>query len=148
MPSAVPVSFANDARFLGEMLNTDFDYNSCRVPWRLGTDYVVSGDAAVKGRLAKMNTWIRQKTGDKPDNIVDGYSLAGDPWLKAGPNDCFTAGFGVSAIVDAANQKWVDDIWGTPGRRPDRGLLRRHHPADRDDRDVRQLVDTLTRRFP
>jgi endo-1,4-beta-D-glucanase Y len=110
-PSAVPVSFANDARFLGEMLNTDFDYNSCRVPWRLGTDYIVSGDAAVKGRLAKINTFIRQKTGNDPDKIVDGYSLAGVPWAKAGPNDCFTAGFGVSAIVDAANQEWVDGIW-------------------------------------
>jgi endo-1,4-beta-D-glucanase Y len=111
MPSAVPVSFANDSRFLGEMLNTDYDYNSCRVPWRLGTDYIVSGDAMVKARLAKINAFIRKKTGEDPEKIVDGYSLAGVPWAKAGPNDCFTAGFGVSAIVDAENQKWVDGIW-------------------------------------
>jgi len=111
MPTVVPVSFANDVRFLGEDLKTDFDYNSCRVPWHLGTDYVASGDAAVKNRLAKINAFIRKKTGEDPDKIVDGYSLAGDPWAKAGPNDCFTASFGVAAIVDGANQKWVDDIW-------------------------------------
>jgi endo-1,4-beta-D-glucanase Y len=111
MPTVVPVSFANDVRFLGEMLNTDFDYNSCRVPWHLGTDYVTTGDAATKGRIAKMNAFIRQRTGEDPEKIVDGYSLDGVPWAKAGPNDCFTAGFGVSAIVDAANQKWVDGIW-------------------------------------
>jgi hypothetical protein len=72
---------------------------------------VASGDAAVKNRLAKINAFIRKKTGEDPDKIVDGYSLAGDPWAMAGPNDCFTAGFGVAAIVDAANQKWVDGIW-------------------------------------
>jgi endo-1,4-beta-D-glucanase Y len=111
MPTVVPVSFANDVRFLGEMLNTDYDYNSCRVPWHLGTDYVTSGDPAVKARVAKMNAFIRQRTGEDPDKIVDGYSLAGEPWAKAGPHDCFTAGFGVAAIVDAANQKWADGIW-------------------------------------
>jgi endo-1,4-beta-D-glucanase Y len=118
MPTVVPVSFANDVRFLGEMLNTDFDYNSCRVPWHLGTDYVVTGDPATKARAAKMNAWIRQRTGEDPEKIVDGYSLAGDPWAKAGPHDCFTAGFGVAAIVDAANQKWVDGIWAHLGDAP------------------------------
>jgi endo-1,4-beta-D-glucanase Y len=111
MPTVVPVSFANDVRFLGEDLKTDFDYNSCRVPWHLGTDYLVTGDAAVKARVAKMNAFIRQRTGEDPDKIVDGYSLAGEPWAKAGPHDCFTAGFGVAGLVDASNQKWVDGIW-------------------------------------
>jgi endo-1,4-beta-D-glucanase Y len=111
MPKVVPISFTNDPKYLGEELKTDYDYNSCRVPWHLGTDYVSSGDAAVKARLAKINTFIRGATGDDPDKIVDGYNLAGMSPASAGPNDCFTASFGVAGIIDAANQKWVDGIW-------------------------------------
>jgi endo-1,4-beta-D-glucanase Y len=111
MPKAVPTSFTNDPKYLGEDLKTDFDYNSCRVPWHLGTDYVASGDPAVKARLAKINAFIKAKTNNDPENIVDGYSLAGMPPSGAGANDCFTAGFGVAAIIDAANQDWVDKIY-------------------------------------
>ena len=111
MPAVVPISFTNDPKYLGEELKTDYDYNSCRVPWHLGTDYAASGDAAVKARLAKINTFIRMKTGDDPSKIVDGYSLMGISPASAGPNPCFTSGFGVAAIVDAANQKWLDGIW-------------------------------------
>jgi endo-1,4-beta-D-glucanase Y len=111
MPKVVPTSFTNNPMYLGEELKTDYDYNSCRVPWHLGTDYVASGDAAVKARLAKINTFIRMKTGDDASKIVDGYSLAGVIPAMAGPHSCFTSGFAVSAIVDAANQKWVDSTW-------------------------------------
>jgi endo-1,4-beta-D-glucanase Y len=111
-PKVVPVSFANDPRYLGEALKTDYDYNSCRVPWHLGTDYVASnGEAAVKARLDKINAFIKTKTGGDPSKIVDGYSLTGISPISAGPNDCFTAGFGVAAIVDQANQQWLDGIW-------------------------------------
>jgi hypothetical protein len=111
MPQKVPTSFTNDPKYLGEELKTDYDYNSCRVPWHLGTDYVASGDAAVKARLAKINSFIRMKTGDDASKIVDGYSLTGVSPNGAAFHSCFTAGFGVASIVDAANQKWVDSVW-------------------------------------
>jgi endo-1,4-beta-D-glucanase Y len=111
-PKVVPIAFTNDPKYLGEELKTDYDYNSCRVPWHLGTDYVVSNDAGVKGRLDKINAFIKGKTGGDPSKIVDGYSLLGVSPASAGANDCFTAGFGVAAIVDKANQQWLDGIWG------------------------------------
>jgi hypothetical protein len=107
----VPVATANDSRFLGEELNTDYDYNSCRVPWHLGTDWVVKGDPLVKKRLQKINAFIKTQTGGDSTKIVDGYDLQGHPWAMAMPNDCFTAGFGVAAMVDVGNQKWLDGIW-------------------------------------
>jgi endo-1,4-beta-D-glucanase Y len=119
MPKVVPISFTNDPKYLGEELKTDYDYNSCRVPWHLGTDYVATGgDAAVKGRLDKINAFIKMKTGGDPSKIVDGYSLAGISPASAGPNDCFTASFGVSAIVDKANQQWLDGIWDQISKAP------------------------------
>jgi endo-1,4-beta-D-glucanase Y len=38
MPKVVPTSFTNNPMYLGEELKTDYDYNSCRVPWHVGTD--------------------------------------------------------------------------------------------------------------
>jgi endo-1,4-beta-D-glucanase Y len=111
VPSPVPLSFANDPRFLGEMLRAEYDYNACQVPWRLGTDYLVSGDSRARTALARINTFIRNRTGDDPRKIVDGYSLAGVPPSGAQPHDCFTAAFGVAGMIDAANQTWVTAIW-------------------------------------
>jgi endo-1,4-beta-D-glucanase Y len=123
MPLQVPFTITNGPD-LAEDLHSDYDYNSCRVPWRLASDYVVSGDAKVKARLAKINAFIQKQTGGDPSKIIDGYSLAGEPWVASNPprmingmaeypreNGCFTASFGTGAIVDAANQAWVDAVW-------------------------------------
>jgi endo-1,4-beta-D-glucanase Y len=113
MPKQIPMAITNNPNGLAEDLHADYDYNSCRVPWRLGTDYVVTGDPAVKARIAKINSFIMKQTGGDPSKIIDGYSLAGMPWtgMGAGENGCFTASFGTGAIVDAGNQAWVDGIW-------------------------------------
>ncbi|HXI57814.1 MAG TPA: glycosyl hydrolase family 8 [Polyangia bacterium] len=106
-----PVAVGDADTMLGEDLTTDYDYNACRVPWRLGTDYVVNGEARAKSILTKMNTFIKTKTNNDPAMILDGYSLAGEPHSDAGPNGCFTASFGVSAMIDPSNQAWLDAIW-------------------------------------
>ena len=128
MPAQVPLSVTNQKGGLEEGLHTDYDYNSCRVPWRLATDYVVTGDVKVKDRLAKINAFIQKQTGGDPSKIVDGYSLKGEPWMVdpkvqppetsstgapvvPGENGCFTSSFGTGAIVDAKNQAWVDAVW-------------------------------------
>ena len=38
------------------------------MPWRFGADLVLSGDSRVAAVLAKMNSFIRAKTGDSPQN--------------------------------------------------------------------------------
>jgi endo-1,4-beta-D-glucanase Y len=108
-PSPVAVTEAD--ALLMEQLTTDYDYNACRVPWRLGTDLVVKGDPAAKTVLGKLNAFIKAKTGGDPAMILDGYSLAGDVHSGAGPNGCFTSGFGVAAMSDPGSQVWLDAIW-------------------------------------
>jgi endo-1,4-beta-D-glucanase Y len=85
-------------------------YNSCRVPWHLGTDFAVTGEARAKAALAPLNAWIRKLTGDDPSKIVDGYSLAGKA-TGSGNEVVFVAPLGVGAMVDAKNQAWLDAIW-------------------------------------
>ena len=66
--------------YLEAATDGEYGYNSCRVPWRLATDYVVTGDAATKTQLQRINTFIKMTTGgDRPREIQDGYKLPTAP---------------------------------------------------------------------
>jgi hypothetical protein len=89
-----------------------YHYNACRDPWRLGTDYTVSGDIRARTALGRITTWIRRATADDPRGIAAGYRLDGTP--SPGSNYlsmAFVAPLGVGAMTDAANQTWLNDIW-------------------------------------
>ena len=88
----------------------NYAYNACRFPWRIGTDFVVSGDARAKTALDKINTWIKMATNNNPATIASGYKLDGSP-LAGGPDPTFVAPFGVAAMADASNQAWLDALW-------------------------------------
>ncbi|MFN2426340.1 MAG: glycosyl hydrolase family 8 [Candidatus Binatia bacterium] len=105
-PAPAPAMFlegANDGKY---------SYNACRVPWRLATDFVASGDSRAKTALDTLNSWIRTKTSDDPSDITAGYSLNGDSipgtdYISL----AFIAPFGVGAMVNSANQDWLNDVW-------------------------------------
>lgn len=89
-----------------------YNYNACRVPWRIATDYLLTGDKRSKVIAAKINRWVRQTTGGNPDNISAGYTLAGND-LKGRYFEAlsFIAPFAVSAMVDKNNQQWLNRVW-------------------------------------
>ncbi|GIW45540.1 MAG: hypothetical protein KatS3mg077_2822 [Candidatus Binatia bacterium] len=89
-----------------------YDFNACRDPWRLGTDYLVSGDARARAAVQRITTWIRSSTGGDPAAIRSGYQLNGT--LSPGADFrsmAFVAPLGVGAMADAANQTWLNGIW-------------------------------------
>jgi len=105
-PDPAPAGFLEDAG------DGNYDYNACRDPWRLGTDFLVSGDTRAKSALQKINSWIETATAGNPASIRSGYLLDGTP----GPNTnylsmAFVAPLGVGAMVDASNQGWLNAIW-------------------------------------
>ena len=55
-----------------------YNYNACRVPWRIATDYLLTGDTRAKTMNDKINQWIRETTKNKPDNYRQGILLAGN----------------------------------------------------------------------
>jgi endo-1,4-beta-D-glucanase Y len=96
-----------------------YGYNACRTPWRLATDFLIGGDARARTAVQRMNVWIRQVTGGDPAKIragyqLDGSNITGRNYLSM----AFVAPFGVGAMVDAANQTWLNAVWdvvaGTP----------------------------------
>ncbi|MES2808796.1 MAG: glycosyl hydrolase family 8 [Bacteroidota bacterium] len=98
--------------FLESKSDGDYNYNACRVPWRIAVDYLLYGDARAKKFITPINKWVRETTGDNTYNLSAGYSLAGDD-LKGRYFEAlsFVAPFGVSAMVDAKNQAWLNKVW-------------------------------------
>ena len=89
-----------------------YDYNACRDPWRLGTDFLVSGDARARTAAQRLTTWIRGATGNDPANIRSGYQLDGSVSPGADYRSmAFVAPFGVGAMTDSANQAWLNATW-------------------------------------
>jgi endo-1,4-beta-D-glucanase Y len=90
----------------------DYGYNACRTPWRLGTDFLISGAPRARAAAQRLTVWIRSATGGDPSAIRAGYRLDGTP--LPGSNYlsmAFVAPLGVGAMVDASNQAWLDAIW-------------------------------------
>lgn len=101
-----------DAHYLESKYDGKYNYNACRVPWRIATDFIINGDNRAKKFVEKINTWIRETTEGNPDNISAGYTLEGDDistrYFEA---MSFIGPFAVSAMVDATNQTWLNKLW-------------------------------------
>ncbi len=89
-----------------------YNYNACRVPWRIATDYIVNGDTRARQFVEPINKWIRETTGGNPDNISAGYTLSGDDLKKRNFEALsFICPFSISAMVDKKNQVWLNKLW-------------------------------------
>ncbi|HVW98416.1 MAG TPA: glycosyl hydrolase family 8 [Mucilaginibacter sp.] len=100
------------SRFLESTYDGYYNYNACRDPWRLATDYLQTGDMRSKKITGKINRWIRTTTNNDTYNLSAGYTLAGND-LKNRYFEAlsFIAPFAVSAMVDKKNQAWLNNIW-------------------------------------
>ncbi len=97
------------ANYLEDKTDGQYAYNSCRVPWHLGTDFAVNGDARAKTAVAKIDAWIEGATGGDPSKIVDGYALDGSK-VGSGVDMAFVAPFAVGAMA-GASQTWLDSLY-------------------------------------
>ena len=89
-----------------------YNFNACRVPWRVAADYLTSGDKKAADFLTPINRWIRSTTGNNPDNISAGYNLAGEDLPRRNYEAlCFIAPFAVSAMISKDNQPWLNKGW-------------------------------------
>lgn len=106
--SAVPAQ----PHYLESPYDGKYNFNACRVPWRVAADYLLSGDPQAAAFLAKLNPWIRQTTKGNPDNISAGYNLSGEDlphrYFEA---LCFICPFAVAATASPDNQQWLNKLW-------------------------------------
>ncbi len=87
-----------------------FYWNACRNPWRLGSDYVTSGDARFAKVCARITDFFQRVSGGNPALISSGYKLDGTV-IGAFPNPAFIGPACVGAMVDARFQGFLDALW-------------------------------------
>ncbi len=100
------------AHYLESRFDGIYNYNACRVPWRVATDYLLNGDLRASKMVDKMNRWIRETTRDNPDNISAGYTLQGED-LPSRHFEAlsFITPFAIAAMVDKHHQLWLNNLW-------------------------------------
>jgi endo-1,4-beta-D-glucanase Y len=91
----------------------NYQYDSARVPFRIGQDYCYSGEPRAKAYLEKVSAFF---AGIGAANIVDGYALDGtpepDPNTTAGLQSAvFVGSAAVGAMHDAKYQTFIDEAY-------------------------------------
>ena len=100
------------ANFLEGSDDGKYYYNSCRVPWRLTTDYLVAGETRAQTSINKINTWLKSSTSNTPSKIRSGFNLNGSNISGNNyPDPSFIAPFAVGAMDDATNQTWLNGVY-------------------------------------
>ena len=103
-----PVPAGQD--YLESIYDGSYYYNACRFPWRIGNDYLISGDNRAKTAINKINSWLINSTSGNVSAISNGYQLNGTPinnWNDA----TFIGPLTVGAMADVTNQEWLNDLY-------------------------------------
>ncbi|MDR2898293.1 MAG: hypothetical protein LBU99_05695 [Spirochaetaceae bacterium] len=92
-----------------------FAYNACRVPWRLGTDYLVFGNTAIGD--STLYDYIIKPMDDFGKALSNGdlgmfgpLQIDGTPFEYTDPN-LFTAPFLLTAEATGSDQAYVNSFW-------------------------------------
>jgi endo-1,4-beta-D-glucanase Y len=94
---------------------TNYQYDSCRTPFRIGLDYCWNGETRAQAYVAKTSSFFSGITVAK---MVDGYALNGNPQpqYQTGANalvqsSAFIGPAGVGAMSSSTYQGFVDDAY-------------------------------------
>ncbi|MDP6369977.1 MAG: glycosyl hydrolase family 8, partial [Planctomycetota bacterium] len=87
-------------------------YNACRLPWRLGTDALVSGDSSALAQSQLISSWLASASGQDPYAIKSGYQLNGTPLANSNyTSGAFIAPFAVAAMAAPSLQLFLNDLY-------------------------------------
>jgi hypothetical protein len=99
------------ANFLEAATDGEYNYNSCRTPWRFATDYLLRNTSSILTEMRKMNSWIQSSSGGNANNVYPGYNLGGGALNNTYTDDSFTSPFGLCAMIDSGDQTWLNTVW-------------------------------------
>ena len=99
-----------EPNYLEGDLDGNYSYNACRDPWRLASDYLIFGDERAKAAVIKINRWLLESTGGSTNKVYAGYYLDGTK-AASWTDNSFTAPFAVGAMLDTANQEWLNKLF-------------------------------------
>lgn len=85
-----------------------FQYDSCRIPFRIGLDYCQHGEPRAAAYLGKISSFY---AGIGASNVVDGYDLDGTPrpQYSGGQSAAFLGPAAVAALSDPAYSSFANE---------------------------------------
>jgi hypothetical protein len=93
---------------------TNYQYDSCRTPFRIGLDWCLTGDTRAQAYVAKTSSFFSGTVGGAT-KIVDGYDLNGTPHAQYQTETIQSAAFvgpaGVGAMSSPTYQTFVNDAY-------------------------------------
>lgn len=98
----------------------NFGYDSSRVPWRVGMDFLWYGTShsALAKSLPNRNVdWFQSATGSLPQNAMQSYELNGAGTHPVGSYNAnlgkrnMVASMAVGAMTDSSNQAWLNTMY-------------------------------------
>jgi endo-1,4-beta-D-glucanase Y len=97
-------------KFLEGQHDGEFNYNACRVPWRIGWAGVGNYDERAQKMVQRFMAWATNQVGS-PDKFKAGYGLDGTS-SRGGDFDtaCFISPSGVAAMA-CSNQVWLNQTF-------------------------------------
>jgi endo-1,4-beta-D-glucanase Y len=97
-------------KFMESRHDGEFNYNSCRVPWRIGWAATSTGDARARRILERFMKWAIAHA-DEPEDFRAGYQLDGtNPGNCDFDTACFISPTGVAAMA-TGNQRWFNQTF-------------------------------------
>lgn len=87
-----------------------YAYNACRIPLRMATDYMLSGDERPRRIALRINAFAKKACGGDPKKLRGGYHLDGREMVEY-ETMAFTGPFAVGAMLDTEDQGWLDALW-------------------------------------
>lgn len=88
-----------------------YDANAIRNPWRWGTDYLFSGDAAWKKLAGDTTATLKNDCGGDPFRAAGLYRLDGSPVGGRYFAEATVGPLLVGCMVDPAHQAFLDRLW-------------------------------------
>ena len=116
------IILAGDARvpqpsgedFLEGPFDGSFNYNAGRVPWRVASHALLSGDETSAAIVRSISIWAEQTTGGNPAAFRAGYSLEGAPVRDSDYfSTFFVSPLGVAAMTNPDQQQWLNAVYET-----------------------------------
>jgi len=101
----------------GNIIESDddaFAYNAVRVPWRLGTAYMLFGDSTLYDYIIRpLDDFARAFTGGGSHlSRLGPLSMNGTSLFDWAYPNLFAPPFAVTAAVAGTDRQWVDSFWG------------------------------------
>jgi hypothetical protein len=101
--------------YIGDGIAQEGDYwwNSCRDPWRLAADYLLSGDANTKAICARIVNFFQKQVNAAGGDVLaigTGYDLSGNK-LTGGNSAAYHGPIMLGACIDGSYQGFADALW-------------------------------------